>query len=95
MIWLRAVFGLRIRPASIAETTRAIRSRPRSLSIRDFDELRGERRRCTVAAAGFEVRSPVGGDLVKVVASQYLGEALARGRVVDKMNAAVGAADIG
>ena len=80
MIWLRAVFGLRIRPASIAETTRAITKQTEVLVDPHFDELRGERRRCTVAAAGFEVRSPVDGDLVKIVASQHLGEALASGQ---------------
>ena len=94
MIWLRAVFSLSTLPASIAETTRAIRG-TKVLVDPHFDEVRGERRRCTLAAAGVEVRPAVGGDLIQIMASQYLGIALARRGVLDQMHATIGAADLG
>src|SRR5690242_6117317 len=89
MIWLRAVFSLRTRPASTAVVMRATRMSPKSSSTRtstNFRRERSRRRQLALLLAGWH-RLGVGGELVEVVAREEVGVTRAGPRVVAAVNA--------
>ena len=95
MIWLRAVFSLRMRPASTAETSRAMRKSPRSASIRTSAKCAANGRGgCHTCTVWLRVDFAIGGDLIELVAGEDVDVGLTHRRVVDEVNAAVRDGDV-